>query len=100
LVAIMPRVGDGEPKGCRRSGSCRTTWWSGRTEARSRSAAWSAIAPEPECAEVPLVAEAEGELAVQEGSASVVAPAPPPPVTLEPPTLRWEVIVKGVRATK
>lgn len=45
------------------------------------SAAWSAIAPERACAEraeVPLAAEAEGELVVPEGSAGVAAPAPTP----------------------
>ena len=49
------------------------------------SAAWSAIAPEPECAgrvEVPLAAEAEGELALQDGSASVAPSAAPAPVTV------------------
>jgi hypothetical protein len=47
------------------------------------SVAWSAIAPAPECSErveVPLPAEADGELAVQDGSASVAPPAAPVPV--------------------
>lgn len=50
-------------------------------------AAWSAIAPEAEGAEraeVPLAAEAEGELAMLEGSASAAPAAAPAPV--EPPT--------------
>jgi hypothetical protein len=49
------------------------------------SAAWSAIAPEPagaERAEVPLAAEAEGDLAAQEGSASGAPAAAPAPVSV------------------
>lgn len=49
------------------------------------AAAWSAIAPEPACAEraeVPLAAEAEGELAAQEGSASVAPEVASVPVSV------------------